>query len=311
VVAVENMGKKLDAATQGRIKFQMFPGSVLGGEKEMIEQTQVGAIQILRTSLGPVGPVDVLRRMWINLKAYLSGALAENVLPALAGYAGSAALRVLASLAAVALAVIGGWQLRAKGLLLNLYAGADVLMYLLWPEVWRSGRFMVPLAPILAIYLVAGIARVCRYLSLKRAAVLAVCIAVGASNLYAFSKYASRPRGYPPGWANYLSAANWAAANTDPKAVFVCRSAYLFYIFSGRRTIQYPFTHDTAAVLDYLFERRPEYIVLDNELGFPQTQTYLVPALRTIENMLEPVYATGEPVNTIVRFIPGAAGGGR
>lgn len=57
VVAVDNMGKKLDAATQGRIKFQMFPGSVLGGEKEMIEQTQVGAIQVLRTSLGPIGPV--------------------------------------------------------------------------------------------------------------------------------------------------------------------------------------------------------------------------------------------------------------
>ena len=57
VVAVEHMGQKLDAATKGRIRFQMFPGSVLGGEKEMIEQTQVGAIQILRTSLGPVGPV--------------------------------------------------------------------------------------------------------------------------------------------------------------------------------------------------------------------------------------------------------------
>jgi tripartite ATP-independent transporter DctP family solute receptor len=57
VVAVENMGKKLEAATNGRIKFQMFPGSVLGGEKEMIEQTQVGAIQVLRTSLGPIGTV--------------------------------------------------------------------------------------------------------------------------------------------------------------------------------------------------------------------------------------------------------------
>jgi tripartite ATP-independent transporter DctP family solute receptor len=57
VVAIENMGKKITAATNGRIKFQMFPGSVLGGEKEMIEQTQVGAIQILRTSLGPIGPV--------------------------------------------------------------------------------------------------------------------------------------------------------------------------------------------------------------------------------------------------------------
>jgi tripartite ATP-independent transporter DctP family solute receptor len=57
VVAIENMGKKLAAATNGRITFQMFPGGVLGGEKEMIEQTQVGAIQILRTSLGPLGPV--------------------------------------------------------------------------------------------------------------------------------------------------------------------------------------------------------------------------------------------------------------
>lgn len=57
VVAVENMGKKLEAATKGRLKIQTFPGGVLGGEKEMIEQTQFGAINILRTSLGPVGTV--------------------------------------------------------------------------------------------------------------------------------------------------------------------------------------------------------------------------------------------------------------
>ncbi len=57
VVAVESMGKKLEAVTNGRLKIQTFPGGVLGGEKEMIEQTQVGAINILRTSLGPVGTV--------------------------------------------------------------------------------------------------------------------------------------------------------------------------------------------------------------------------------------------------------------
>ncbi len=57
VVAVENFGKKLEAATKGKYKLQMYPSSVLGGEKEMIEQAQVGAIQILRTSLGPVGSV--------------------------------------------------------------------------------------------------------------------------------------------------------------------------------------------------------------------------------------------------------------
>lgn len=57
VVAVEMMGKKLEAATNGRIKLQMFPGAVLGQEKEAVEQTQLGAIQIARISLGVVGPV--------------------------------------------------------------------------------------------------------------------------------------------------------------------------------------------------------------------------------------------------------------
>jgi tripartite ATP-independent transporter DctP family solute receptor len=57
VVAIENMGKKLDAATQGRIKFQMFPGAVLGEEKAAVEQVQLGAIQMARISLGVIGPI--------------------------------------------------------------------------------------------------------------------------------------------------------------------------------------------------------------------------------------------------------------
>jgi tripartite ATP-independent transporter DctP family solute receptor len=57
VVAIENLGKKLEAATNGKYKLQMFPGGVLGSEKEVVEQTQVGAIQIARISLGVLGPV--------------------------------------------------------------------------------------------------------------------------------------------------------------------------------------------------------------------------------------------------------------
>lgn len=57
VVAVENLGKKLEAQTNGRYKVQMFPGAVLGEEKATVEQTQIGAIQLNRISLGVVGPV--------------------------------------------------------------------------------------------------------------------------------------------------------------------------------------------------------------------------------------------------------------
>lgn len=57
VVAIESLGKKLETVTGGRYKLQMFAGGVLGSEKEMIEQAQIGAIHIVRISLGPLGTV--------------------------------------------------------------------------------------------------------------------------------------------------------------------------------------------------------------------------------------------------------------
>jgi tripartite ATP-independent transporter DctP family solute receptor len=57
VVAVENLGNKLQAATNGRLSVQMFASMQLGGEKEAIEQAQVGALQMARVSVGAIGPV--------------------------------------------------------------------------------------------------------------------------------------------------------------------------------------------------------------------------------------------------------------
>jgi len=57
VEAVVRMGAKLEKATQGRLSIQMYPSMQLGGEKEMIEQAQVGALQIARISVGPMGPI--------------------------------------------------------------------------------------------------------------------------------------------------------------------------------------------------------------------------------------------------------------
>jgi tripartite ATP-independent transporter DctP family solute receptor len=89
VVAIEHMGDKLDKATNGRIKLKMFPGGVLGGEKEMIEQTQVGAIDILRTSLGPIGPivpeVNVFNMPFVfrneaHMRAVIDGPIGDEML---------------------------------------------------------------------------------------------------------------------------------------------------------------------------------------------------------------------------------------
>ena len=57
VEAVVRMGTKLETATNGRLSIQMYPSMQLGGEKEMIEQAQVGALAIARISVGPMGPL--------------------------------------------------------------------------------------------------------------------------------------------------------------------------------------------------------------------------------------------------------------
>jgi tripartite ATP-independent transporter DctP family solute receptor len=57
VTAVEEMGKALEKATDGRLSVQMYASMQLGGEKDAIEQAQIGAIALARVSVGALGPV--------------------------------------------------------------------------------------------------------------------------------------------------------------------------------------------------------------------------------------------------------------
>ena len=72
VAAVESFGKKLEQATNGRLTVQMFGSMQLGGEKEAIEQAQVGALQMARVSVGAIG-TELLDKVTANEKAGLVG----------------------------------------------------------------------------------------------------------------------------------------------------------------------------------------------------------------------------------------------
>src|SRR5258707_7956179 len=89
VEAVQSMGKKLDAATNGRVSVQMFASMQLGGEKEAIEQAQVGAIQLARVSVGALGPViddlnvvnlPFLFRNTAHMQKVIDGAIGQELL---------------------------------------------------------------------------------------------------------------------------------------------------------------------------------------------------------------------------------------
>lgn len=63
------MGKLTETWTNGRIKIDVYPGAVLGSEKETIEQTQMGVIDINRVSVSPV--ISVYPKMAVFALPYI------------------------------------------------------------------------------------------------------------------------------------------------------------------------------------------------------------------------------------------------
>ncbi len=96
VAAVESLGRKLQQATAGRLSVQMYGSMQLGGEKEAIEQAQVGAIQFARVSVGALGPViddlnvfnlPFLFRNTAHMQKVIDGPIGDELLEKVTGNA--------------------------------------------------------------------------------------------------------------------------------------------------------------------------------------------------------------------------------
>jgi tripartite ATP-independent transporter DctP family solute receptor len=95
VRAIVKMGELIEARTNGRHRIRVFHSRQLGEEKETIEQTRVGAIDINRTNVGPLGslvPVaDVLALPFLfrsidHLHKVLDGPIGEEILASFENY---------------------------------------------------------------------------------------------------------------------------------------------------------------------------------------------------------------------------------
>jgi TRAP-type transport system periplasmic protein len=80
---------EVEKGTQGRYKCQQFPSSALGGEREMIEAVQLGTLDLVNTSTGPVGNfvpevkiVDIpfLFRDYAHARKTLDGKIGQDLL---------------------------------------------------------------------------------------------------------------------------------------------------------------------------------------------------------------------------------------
>ena len=80
---------EIEKGTQNRYKCQQFPSSALGGEREMIESVQLGTLDLVNTSTGPVGNfvpevkiVDIpfLFRDYAHARKVMDGPIGQDIL---------------------------------------------------------------------------------------------------------------------------------------------------------------------------------------------------------------------------------------
>jgi tripartite ATP-independent transporter DctP family solute receptor len=91
VQAVLHMGKLIEQRTNGRHTLKMYPSSQLGQEKDTIEQTKLGAVDINRVNMGPfnnivpetnVPSLPFAFRSKAHMRAVMDGPVGEDILKA-------------------------------------------------------------------------------------------------------------------------------------------------------------------------------------------------------------------------------------
>jgi tripartite ATP-independent transporter DctP family solute receptor len=95
VEALRHMAKQLAARTEGRLRIKTFPGSILGQERDTLEITIFGGIDLNRVSLAPLNSIvpetlvptlPFVFRSTAHMRATMDGAPGEKILKAMEPY---------------------------------------------------------------------------------------------------------------------------------------------------------------------------------------------------------------------------------
>jgi hypothetical protein len=168
---------------------------------------------------------------------------------------------------------------------------------LAWPMVWSGPRFVVPVIPFLLLILFEnGHYWVTRFVKPElvprlEKAVLGVCVLWSALNFSAIYQKTHTP--LTPDWTDFYKLAGWSQSGLPDSAVVCARSPYLFYLKSSKVCVQIPVNADRKKALQYLFDNKVDYVVIDHFQWTGSTQVYVAPLLDIFPERFEPVKAMG------------------
>ncbi len=245
---------------------------------------------------GSVSAADMVMRIISNFSLYLFSVLGSSLLPKLPG----PFLEGLAGVAIFAL-VVHAFILRIRRLdFIDFYFLAALALLMVWPRVWSGDRFLLPVLPLVVIYVFVSSKALFEKLRLKHGLIGLVAVFVLINSLFIVPAMGRGFRSdYPIGWRQYFEVCRWARANVPAGAVIMARKPEFVYFLSGHQSMLYSFTRDEIQLASEI--DKVDFILFDTMFG--QTTEFLLPVIEKTPERFPIVYQTTRPEFYLLRVL--------
>ncbi len=295
----------------------LFSGFTLAALPWIIRSQKLGGssyikplvmINPYRPELGNASFGDYFNRLLDNFSRYITREIPNAALPFYSvDYLEKISLMEwILGLTLLAISVYGFYLFWKKGLFILFYLAGTFAILLLWPEVWRGVRFVLPVTPFLLLSIIIGIYYLFNHLISNlnfRFNILVLALAGIAFIGPIKSLHDIAVKDHYKTWKNYFQTANYFKREKIQNVVVVCRKPMLYHLESGTYTVNFAYLDDEQEMLDDLKAKNASYVVLDN-LGYRQTFQYLFPVIRENPDKFEIVLALQDPDTFLFKFNP-------
>ena len=267
------------------------------------------------------GFLDIAQRVDINLINYTSTYLSSTVIPVSRWFSNPGNIfSWLLGISLIGVIAYGMFNIGKYRLFLSIYLLSYITVLLLFPQAFSGHRFLLALLPLFYLALYRGLSTMTHNFNYGTKFSFGIMILITILNLWSLrSLEAELSKPLLPQWKGYFEVASWAGKNLTNDAVVATRIGQEFYLYSARKTVQFPFFEDPDELLSYLKYKNVTHIVGD-DLDYPITdmRESTGPPLETLRitypELLKEVFlsATGESKLFELIFFPpiiGSEGG--
>lgn len=264
--------------------------------------------------LGTIGFIGFGKRFVMNIIRY-SGKIILNLLayPWLEKVNPYNPFKIALGLIISSFILFGFYRsLKTKINLLNLYALIYLLFCLVWP--WYDTRFLVPIFPIILLFLIQGINEVEKLLKIKPLknvlqrklfhkmliASIILFFLIGSARII----YNNHWGEVSEEWQDYHRACLWLKEHSANGSNILCREPSYAYLISERKAVCYPFTLNHDEMSQFFVEHRIDYIIYDRLIApTDNAQRYLKPFLASHPELFRPVYPVGSSGTYVFKWV--------